>query len=117
MKKDTTDADDTAIAQYKYGRLAQARISNLLANTGSQIQVFPIGGGDRYGRNIASVKFKDGSDWGERLVGEGLAHVYEQYANAGCNKEKLLGLQAIAKEKRLGLWSEPGMTPWEFRKR
>jgi len=116
-KKDTLDPDDIAIAQYKYGRLAQARISNLLATTGGEIQVFPIGGSDRYGRNIASVRFQNGLDWGEALVTEGLAQVYEQYADAGCNKEKLLKLQAIAKTKSLGLWSEPGLAPWEFRKR
>lgn len=120
-KKEASAASGDAIAQFKYGRLAQARISNLLATVGSEIRVIPIGGAsgtegvDRYGRNIASVAFQDGSDWAERLVSEGLALVYEQYANAGCDKQKLLELQAIAKEKGLGVWSEPGIPPWEFR--
>lgn len=115
-KKEAEDADAIAQTQYKYGRLAQARVSNLLATTGSTITVQPVSV-DRYGRNVASVQFQDKSDWGMRLVGEGLAFVYEQYAAAGCDKDALLAAQAKAKEQRLGVWSEPVMSPWEFRKR
>jgi len=117
-KKEANTTDAVAQAQYKWGRMAQARVSNLLANTGSTITVQPISV-DRYGRNIATVQFQDGSDWGMTLVGEGLAFVYEQYANAGCDKAALLAAQARAREQKLGIWSEPEpvMPPWEFRKR
>jgi len=115
-RKEEESADAIALTQYKWGRLAQARISNLLANTGSTILVQPVSV-DRYGRNIASVQFQDGTDWGMRLVSEGLALVYEQYANVGCDKNKLLAAQAKAKEQGLGVWSESVMIPWEFRKR
>ena len=115
-KKASEQADAVAQTQYKWGRLAQARVSNLLANTGSEILVQPVSV-DQYGRNIASVQFGDGSDWGVRLVSEGLALVYEQYANVGCNKNLLLAAKDNAKQQKLGVWSESVMPPWEFRKR
>jgi len=115
-KKESQTTDPIAKTQYKWGRLAQARVSSLLASAGSTILVKPISV-DRYGRNIATVQFQDGTDWGMRLVGEGLAIVYEQYADAGCDKNALLMAQSQAKEQRIGVWSEPVMAPWEFRKR
>lgn len=115
-KREAEEADAIAQVQFKYGRLAQARVSNLLATVGPTITVQPISV-DRYGRNIAAVQFQDNSDWGMRLVEEGLAFVYEQYATTGCDKNALLAAQAKAKEQGLGVWSESVMPPWEFRKR
>lgn len=117
-KKEAQSTDTFDLLQYKWGRLAQARVSNLLASTNAPITIKPVGV-DRYGRNIAAVEFREGSDWATTLVGEGLAFVYEQYTTVGCDKSALLAAQAAAKNQKLGVWgeAEPVMVPWEFRKR
>jgi endonuclease YncB( thermonuclease family) len=115
-RRETETGDAIAQTQFKWGRLAQARISNLLANTSSTIVVTPVDT-DRYGRNIASVRFGDGSDWATRLVSEGLAFVYRDYMKIGCDKDVLLEAEAEAKRQKLGIWSEEVMLPSEFRKR
>ncbi len=115
-RKAEQTSDEVARTQYKWGKLAQARISALLATAGSEVLIEPVSI-DRYKRNIASVRFQDGSDWGLLLVSEGLAVAYREYMSEGCDKDALLRAEAIAKEKKLGIWSEQVMLPSEFRRR
>jgi endonuclease YncB( thermonuclease family) len=115
-RREEQTTDQVARTQYKWGKLAQARISSLLATAGSEVLIEPVSI-DRYKRNIASVRFQDGSDWGHLLVSEGLAVVYREYTSAGCDKDALFKAEAQAKQQKLGVWSEDVMLPSEFRSR
>ena len=72
---------------------------------------------DRYGRTIALVYDTDGKSLNEELVRAGFAWVYTRYCDwAIC--ETWEGLEAEAREAKLGLWRDPDpIPPWEFRRK
>ncbi|MCA6572106.1 MAG: thermonuclease family protein [Pseudanabaena sp. M38BS1SP1A06MG] len=81
---------------------------------------------DRYGRTVAEVEVKGDHKMpngkseiifvnGE-MVAKGLAYHYAQYSNNCPNKERIVSAEAIAKDKKLGVWSGDYQKPWEYRK-
>ena len=67
---------------------------------------------DRYGRTVGIV-IVDGQNINYELVRQGMAWVYRKYTD----DEILFGLEAQAKIKKLGLWSdEKPITPWNWRR-
>lgn len=67
---------------------------------------------DRNGRPIVTMTI-DGLDVSEEQVRRGMAWVYRAYSR----DPRLLGLEALARESRLGLWSdESPVPPWEWRR-
>lgn len=69
---------------------------------------------DRYKRTIADVNLQDGRNLNEELVKAGFAWWYRKYAPFDLGLEIL---EIKAKEKRVGLWTDPSpMEPWNFRK-
>jgi endonuclease YncB( thermonuclease family) len=69
---------------------------------------------DQYGRTVATVTLPDGRDLAHELVRHGLAWWYERYAP---DDEALKTLEAEARAKKLGLWSQARPTPpWDYRK-
>ena len=67
---------------------------------------------DRYGRIVGRV-YVDGIDMNRELVAQGLAWVFRGYSN----DDVLLKLEAEAKKKGLGLWTDPNpVPPWEWRR-
>lgn len=68
---------------------------------------------DRYGRQIARVKY-EGKDLSEELLKAGYAWHYKAYSKS----DVLAAMELLAKQKRFGLWvdQEP-VAPWEYRKR
>lgn len=72
-----------------------------------------VKGKDRYDRTLAQILLPDGRNLNRELVATGYAWWYRDYS-----KDKSMGqLEAVAKEKRLGLWADPNpVPPWEFRK-
>jgi micrococcal nuclease len=67
---------------------------------------------DRNGRPIVTMTV-DGLDVSEEQVRRGMAWVYRAYSK----DPRLLGLEALARESRLGLWTdESPMPPWEWRR-
>jgi endonuclease YncB( thermonuclease family) len=68
---------------------------------------------DRYGRLIAFAIYDDGLNLSEELVRSGYAWNYDKYSD----DEVLINLEKEARNKKLGLWSEPHpIPPWEWRK-
>jgi len=67
---------------------------------------------DRNGRPIVTMTV-NGLDVSEEQVRRGMAWVYRAYSK----DPRLLGLEALARESRLGLWTdESPVPPWEWRR-
>jgi len=68
---------------------------------------------DAYGRTVAWV-WIDGTCLNKELVKEGLAWWYRTYAK---KEKELAKLEARARSKRIGLWSQSHpIPPWKFRR-
>lgn len=67
---------------------------------------------DRYGRKLAYVYLPDGTFINEVLVREGYAEVFRKYDFK--YEEKFLHFEEEAKEKKLGMWSNPEETRKRF---
>lgn len=69
---------------------------------------------DRYGRFVAEVIYNDSLELGHQLVKNGYAWHFIKYSN----DPQLTTLENQAREKKLGLWSDPeAIAPWEWRSR
>lgn len=69
---------------------------------------------DRYGRHIALIILPDGRNLNHELLRHGLAWHYKQYSK----NRHLAALEAEARQRRIGLWSDKNpIPPWEFRRR
>lgn len=74
---------------------------------------------DRYGRIIGKIIFGN-TDVNLEQVKSGLAWHYKKYAREQSKKDRsrYAHAEAIAREKKFGLWSAPhAIPPWEWRKR
>jgi endonuclease YncB( thermonuclease family) len=69
---------------------------------------------DWYGRTVANVYL--GGRWiNKELVEEGMVWHYKQYAK---KSSELAEAERLAKENKLGLWSDKNpVPPWEFRRK
>ena len=68
---------------------------------------------DRYGRTVADVILPDGRSLNQELVRQGMAWHYLRYAPKDVTLSRL---EAEARAKKLGLWSQPNpVPPWEWR--
>lgn len=78
---------------------------------GARVQVRAVGKPDRWGRIAAAVDLAGAApvDLAELLVGEGFAMVDSGERDALCRPD-LLGLEATARARRLGLWAKAGRT-------
>ena len=72
-------------------------------------------GQDKYGRILADVMVRDGTNVNHELVKEGWCWWYRKYAPGDTILE---GLESDAREGQRGLWADPHpVPPWEWRKR
>lgn len=95
-----------------YGQKAKHAASSLVFGKEVTLHTF---GKDKYGRTIADVLLRDGTNINHELVKEGWCWWYRKYAPRDIELE---GLETKAREARKGLWAEPQpMPPWEWRKR
>ena len=69
-------------------------------------------GKDKYGRTLADVFLRDGTNVNHTLVKDGWWWWYRKYAPGDTVLE---GLEKDAREAKKGLWADP--QPWEWRKR
>jgi micrococcal nuclease len=91
-----------------FGNNARQLVSDLCF--GRDVQIIDHGS-DKYGRTIADV-LVDGQSINLRLVQEGLAWHYKKYSS----DEQLATAERIARESRIGLWSDPRhVAPWDWR--
>ena len=71
-------------------------------------------GQDKYGRTLADVLLKDGTNVNQELVKQGWCWWYRKYAPGDTVLEQL---EREAREGRKGLWADPQpVPPWEWRR-
>ena len=71
-------------------------------------------GQDKYGRTLADVILKDGTNVNHELVKDGWCWWYRKYAPAD---RVLEGLESEARETKEGFWVDPApIPPWVYRK-
>lgn len=102
--------DAPELAQ-RFGRAAKTAAVRLLA--GKTVHVIPHGG-DAFGRVLGEITLPDGRDYGQVLVGLGLAWWYNRYA---IGDVVLARLEDTARRARRGLWRDPSpVPPWVYRR-
>nr|WP_242023744.1 thermonuclease family protein [Trichocoleus sp. FACHB-6] len=100
------------------GREATEHLRSLVAQTDNQVQVVALEK-DRYGRTVAEVFTVLGNE--EKLLNaeqlmSGNAYLYKEFVNNCPNKLPLETAEAIAQEKRLGVWGGNYQKPWDYRR-
>lgn len=95
-------------------------LQELVDQAGGKVQLKIIES-DRYDRKVAEV-FTVLESGEQKLLQEkqlqaGLAMVYRQYLSNCPSKDVLLNVEEVAKQNRVGVWSDPStVPPWEYRK-
>lgn len=101
------------------GREATEHLRSLIQEADNQVQVVPIER-DRYERTVAEVFTVLGNQEkmlnAEQLM-SGNAYLYKEFVKNCPNKIPLETAEAIAQEKRLGVWGGNYQKPWEYRRR
>ncbi len=93
-------AIDTPEYSQPYGQEAKQALIDLVQ--GRKVRVEPVTT-DRHGRTVAHVYRDDGLHVNAAMVEAGAAHVYRRYSN----DPQLIALEAIARQKKKGLWALP----------
>ena len=100
------------------GREATENLRSLVAETDNQVQVVALEK-DRYGRTVAEVfivlKNEEKMLNAEQLM-SGNAYLYKEYVKTCPNRIPLETAEAIAQEKRLGVWGGNYQKPWDYRR-
>jgi endonuclease YncB( thermonuclease family) len=95
-----------------YGKPAKYVASDLAFGKEVTVQAH---GHDKYKRTLADVLLPDGMNLNQELVKQGWCWWYRKYAPGD---RALEGLEAEAREAKIGLWDGPQpVPPWEWRKR
>jgi len=91
-----------------FGQKSKQLLSNLVFGKNVIVDIETT---DRYGRTVGTV-FIDGLNINAEQIKQGMAWVYIKYAH----DKNLYYLEEIAKNKKIGLWSDPyAIPPWEYR--
>ena len=104
-----------------FGNEATEKLKALVGGVGNEVIVMPIEK-DRYGRTVAEVFVKKPNSQEEtfvngELVAAGMAYHYSRYSDSCANREAIERGEAIAKDKKVGVWSQANlMKPWDFRR-
>lgn len=114
-KRERESYDPSDLDQFKWGRLARNRLTQLINQGGDRVAL-NIVDTDRYGRSVAEVHLLDGTLTQEVLVREGLAMVYRKYINNCPSAVVVEQGEAQAKKQRLNIWGDSQFTPpWDWR--
>ncbi|WP_193196093.1 thermonuclease family protein [Nostoc sp. MG11] len=101
--------------QFTWGVRAQERVRELVRQGGDRVNL-NITDSDRYGRQVAEVRLRDGTLVQEVLVQEGLAKVYRPYLNKCPSRTLVQQAEGEARQQRLGVWGDSRfVNPWEYR--
>ena len=98
-----------------FGNKSKQNLANLIA--GKQVEV-EYDKRDRYGRIIGKL-IKNGQDINLLQIKHGYAWHYKYYQKDQTKLDRDLysAAEIEAREKRLGLWVEAAVPPWEFRRK
>lgn len=99
---------DAPESKQPFGQRAKERLGELCHERDVVVRVV---GKDRYGRTVGVV-LVDGVDVGAEMVFSGLAWQFTRYDKS----ERLASYQLDAMEAGRGLWSQPAVPPWEWRR-
>jgi endonuclease YncB( thermonuclease family) len=102
------DIDAPELGQ-PFGRAAKRELSDLCFGRAASIEARTV---DRYGRTVGVVSC-EGNDASRLMVERGMAWVYRRYLR----RPELVDLEEVTRGKYVGLWSQPAVPPWEYRKR
>uniref|UniRef100_A0A0C1RKT7 TNase-like domain-containing protein n=1 Tax=Tolypothrix bouteillei VB521301 TaxID=1479485 RepID=A0A0C1RKT7_9CYAN len=102
------------------GQEAKSYLKKLVEKTDNIVMVSPVTT-DRYNRTVAEVFISLNNDSEqfiqEEMVKAGMARAYPQYISSCPNKNVILQAEEIAKQNRIGVWSDPNsIPPWEWRR-
>jgi len=98
-----------------FGKKSKQNMANLVAGKQVEVEYYKR---DRYGRIIGKL-IKDGQDINLLQIKHGYAWHYKYYQKDQTKLDRDLYSSAEigARAKRLGLWVEPAIPPWEFRRK
>lgn len=101
------DIDAPELGQ-PFGQAAKRELSALCFNRSAKVQVRTV---DLYGRTVGVVSC-DGRDASREMVQHGMAWAYRTYLK----RPELVPLEEAAKVAHAGLWAQPAVAPWEYRR-
>lgn len=109
--------DAPEIDQEKWGVIAQKRLYSLAPPGSVVLLEFDVTKRDKYNRLLAYVFTKDGKFINEIMLREGLAMLYTFPPNVRYT-ERFREAQSYAREHKLGIWGEDGLTmsPQDYRR-
>ena len=111
---DCPEYDPSYSSNQRYGKAATSALSPL---KGRKVLIREMGKG-KYGRTIGIVFEDNSQEWSlnAKLVGNGLAWVYDKYCTENiCKKWK--ELEARARKQRINIWNQASpKAPWIWRK-
>jgi endonuclease YncB( thermonuclease family) len=99
-----------------FGQRSRERLGKLVHQKRVEARCHKI---DRYKREVCAV-FQDSRDVGLRMVGEGMAWWYREYANEQSAEDQKLyeSAEDTARTARRGLWyDKTPIPPWEWRRK
>jgi endonuclease YncB( thermonuclease family) len=110
------DAPETAHGSSQpgqpFGEASRKNLANYVAGKTITITCFEK---DRYDRHICDIPV-DGTTANRLQVEQGFAWANQQAKGKFLRDKSLLELEKSARQKKLGLWAEPGaVAPWEWR--
>ena len=92
-----------------FGQASKKALSDICFNKPLHVEIETI---DRYGRTVGTATCK-GVNANIEQIKNGMAWVYVKYTK----DKKFIEEEQKAREKKVGLWSEPTATPpWEYRR-
>lgn len=103
---------DTPEKKQSFGQSAKREIKNLLSSTVT-VEEKDV---DRWGRTVGIVYSAAGTNINREMVKAGYAWVYRKYCRETFCHD-WLNLEETARKKKLGLWSQKAVPPWEYRKK
>lgn len=95
-----------------FSRAAKKKISSLLT---SQVSIEEKDK-DRWGRTVGIVHTSTGENGNDEMVKAVFAWVYRRYCRSSFCSD-WLDLESNARNRKLGLWKQRAIPPWEYRKR
>ena len=98
-----------------FGQKSKQNLSGLIAGKSVKVEYSKR---DRYGRIIGKL-IKDGQNINLIQVKQGFAWHYKFYQKDQSEIDRVLysSAEVEAREKTIGLWANPAIPPWEFRRK